>query len=106
MSAINIELLRIFIIFIIMLILIGLYYILVTRNLIRILLGLEIISKAVILAIIVVGYVTNNLALAQSLAIIIIIVEVFVVAVAAGVIIRIHKHTGSVDARNIKNLKG
>jgi len=106
MSTPNMEVLKIFIPFIVMLIIIGFYYVLMTKNLIRILLGLEIITKAAILAIIVAGYVTNNMAMAQSLVIIIIIIEVFVIAVAAGVIIHIYKQTGSVDVRSIRNLKG
>lgn len=106
MNMTNMEILKIFIPFVVMLIVIGFYYILATKNLIRILLGLEILTKAAILAIIVVGYVTNNMSLAQSLVIIIIIIEVFVIAVAAGVIIHIYKNTGSVDVRNIRNLKG
>lgn len=106
MSAENTEILRIFIPFIILLLIAGFYFILATRNLIRILLGVEIITKAALLAIILAGYVTNNIALAQSLAIIMIIIEVFVVAVAAGIIIQIYKKTGSVDARNIRNLRG
>jgi NADH:ubiquinone oxidoreductase subunit K len=106
MSATNVEILNIFIPFIILLLIIGFYYILATRNLVRILLGVEIITKAALLSIIVAGYVTNNLPLAQSLAIIMIIIEVFVVAIAAGIIIQIYKKTGSVDARNIRNLRG
>jgi len=106
MSATNVDILGTFIPFIILLLIIGFYYILATRNLIRILLGVEIITKAALLAIIVAGYVTNNMPLAQSLAIIMIIIEVFVVAIAAGIIIQIYKKTGSVDARNIRNLRG
>ena len=106
MSNANMEILRIFIPFIILLLIIGFYYILATRNLIRILLGVEIITKAALLAIIVAGYITNNIPLAQSLAIIMIIVEVFVVAIAAGIIIQIYKRTGSLNARNIRNLRG
>jgi NADH-ubiquinone/plastoquinone oxidoreductase chain 4L. len=106
MSATNMEILRVFIPFVILLLIIGFYYILATRNLVRILLGVEIITKATLLSIIVVGYVTNNMLLAQSLAIIMIIIEVFVIAVAAGIIIQIYKVTGSVDARNIRNLRG
>jgi len=106
MSATNMEILRVFIPFVILLLIIGFYYILATRNLVRILLGVEIITKATLLSIIVVGYVTNNMPLAQSLAIIMIIIEVFVIAVAAGIIIQIYKTTGSVDARNIRNLRG
>ena len=106
MSTANVEILKIFIPFFILLLIIGFYYMLATRNLIRILLGVEIITKAALLAIIVVGYVTNNIPLAQSLAIIMIIIEVFVIAVAAGIIIQIYKRTGSVDTRNIRNLRG
>jgi NADH:ubiquinone oxidoreductase subunit K len=106
MTTTNLEVLRISIPFIILLLIVGFYYILATRNLIRILLGVEIITKAALLTIIVVGYVTNNIPLAQSLAIIMIIIEVFVISVAAGIIIQIYKRTGSVDARNIRNLRG
>lgn len=106
MSTANVEILKLFIPFVILLLIIGFYYILATRNLVRILLGVEIITKAALLSIIVVGYVTNNMPLAQSLAIIMIIIEVFVIAVAAGIIIQIYKLTGSVDARNIRNLRG
>jgi NADH:ubiquinone oxidoreductase subunit K len=106
MSTANVEILKLFIPFVILILIIGFYYILATRNLVRILLGVEIITKAALLSIIVVGYVTDNMPLAQSLAIIMIIIEVFVVAVAAGIIIQIYKVTGSVDARNIRNLRG
>jgi NADH:ubiquinone oxidoreductase subunit K len=106
MSTANVEILKLFIPFVILLLIIGFYYILATRNLVRILLGVEIITKAALLSIIVVGYVTDNMPLAQSLAIIMIIIEVFVIAVAAGIIIQIYKVTGSVDARNIRNLRG
>ncbi len=106
MSNANVEILKLFIPFVILLLIIGFYYILATINLVRILLGVENITKAALLSIIVVGYVTDNMPLAQSLAIIMIIIEVFVIAVAAGIIIQIYKLTGSVDARNIRNLRG
>ncbi len=106
MSEINVRILEIFVPFIVMLIVTGFYYILATRNLIRILLGAEIITKAITLAIVVVGYVTNNIPLAESLAVIVIITEVFVMAIAAGIIIQIYRHTGSVDARYIRNIRG
>jgi NADH-quinone oxidoreductase subunit K len=106
MIATNIEILKLSIPFIGLLIIIGLYYILATRNLIRILLGVEIITKGALIAIIAAGYVTNNMAVAQSLAIIMIIIEVFVIAIAAGIIVQIYRRTGSVDARNIRNLRG
>jgi NADH:ubiquinone oxidoreductase subunit K len=84
----------------------AIYCILTTKNLIRILIGVELLTKAVTLLIILGGYVTARPALAQALVIALIIVEVVVIAVAAGLVIGIFRHNGSLDTRNIKNLKG
>jgi len=91
---------------IIMLFIAGLYCILVTRNLMRVLIGLELLTKAVTLLLIVAGYVTNRGALAQAIVITLIVIEVVVIAVMAGVILSIYRHTGSLDAQNVKTLKG
>ena len=97
---------RVSAVFVIMLLVTGFYYLLLTRNLVRILIGLEFLTKAVTLAIIVAGYATGNTALAQSFAILVITIEVFVIAVAAGVVIRIYKKTDSLNVKNITELKG
>lgn len=91
---------------IIMLFIAGLYCILVTRNLMRVLIGLELLTKAVTLLLIVSGYVTGRGALAQAVVITLIVIEVVVIAVMAGVILSIYRHTGSLDAQNVKSLKG
>jgi len=85
---------------------IGLYCILVTYNLIRVLIGLEILIKAVTLLIIAVGYITGREALAQSLVITIIVIEVVLITVAVGVVLGIRSHNDSLDVRKIRNLKG
>ncbi len=95
-----------FSIFVIMLFVIGIYCILATFNLIRVLIGLEILIKAVTLLIIVVGYITGSLALAQSLVITLIVIEVVIVTVTVGVILGIHTNNNSLDVRKIRNLKG
>ena len=84
----------------------GLYCILVTRNLMRVLIGLELLTKAVTLLLIVAGYATGKTALAQAIVITLIMIEVVVMAVMAGVILSIYRHTGSLDASNVKSLKG
>lgn len=99
-------LLKLCMVFIPMLIIIGFYCIIATRNLIRTLIGLEILTKAVTLLIILAGYVTGRTALAQTLAITLIIIEVVVMVVAAGVIVNIFRHNDSLDVRNLRNLKG
>jgi len=93
-------------VFIPLLFIIGMYCVIATRNLIRTLIGLEILMKAVTLLIILAGHVTNRMALAQTLVITLIVIEVVVMVVAAGVIINIFRHNNSLDARNLQNLKG
>ncbi len=84
----------------------GLYCLLVTRNLIRALIGLEIIIKAVTLLIITVGFYSGQSAFAQAMVITLIVVEVVIMTVAVGVVIGIHRRCGSLDTHNIRNLKG
>ena len=92
--------------FIIMLFIAGLYCILVTRNLVRVLIGLELLTKGVTLLLILGGYMTGRTALAQCLVITLIVIEVVIMAVMAGIILSIYRHTGSLDASNLRSLKG
>lgn len=85
---------------------VGFYYIMVTFNLIRVLIGLEILTKAVTLLLIVAGYVSGCQSLAQTLVITLIVIEVVVITVAAGVIMCLFRHNNSLDTRRIRNLKG
>lgn len=84
----------------------GLYYLLVTTNLIRAIIGLELITKSVTLGLILAGKLTGNVGTAQSLAITVIVVEVVVMVVAVGLILAVHKQTGGVDTRQLRNIKG
>jgi multisubunit Na+/H+ antiporter MnhC subunit len=92
--------------FIVPLIVAGVYCLVATRNFIRALIGLEIITKAATLLIVVAGYASGRLALAQALVITLIVVEVVVISVAAGIVQRIYGINESLDIRKIRNLKG
>ncbi|MBU4198900.1 MAG: NADH-quinone oxidoreductase subunit K [Verrucomicrobia bacterium] len=94
------------IIFIILLSVTALYCMLVSRNLIRILIGLELLIKAVTLLIALTGYLTGRMALAQTFIITLIVIEVVVIAIAAGIVIGAHRHNQSLDVRTLRNLKG
>lgn len=93
-------------IFMIMLFVIGIYCVLFTYNLVRALIGLEILIKAVTLLIILCGFVSGHLALAQTIVITMIIIEVVAMTVGVGIVIGIHKFNDSLDVRKIRNLKG
>lgn len=94
------------VIFVILLAVTALYCILFSRNLIRILIGLELLIKAVTLLIALAGYIIGNMALAQTLIITLIVIEVVVIAVAAGIVIGAQRHNQSLDVRTLQNLKG
>lgn len=76
----------------------GLYALLVTRNLLRVLMGLELLTKAVTLLLVLAGYATGRALFTQSLVITLIVVEVVVIAVAAGLVVNVHRVHGSLDA--------
>ncbi len=84
----------------------GLYCLLVTRNLLRAIIGLELLIKAVTLLMIVAGYVTGRTALTQAFVITIIVVEVVIAAVAGGIGLRVFRFNDSLDVRELRKLKG
>ncbi|TBR17407.1 NADH-quinone oxidoreductase subunit K [bacterium] len=95
-----------FFIFVIMLFIIGFYCLLVTFNLIRALIGIELLMKAATLLIIVVGYATGYTAFAQALVITLIVVEVAIITVAMGIILGLYRNNKTLDTRKLRNLKG
>ena len=90
----------------ILLFVIGLYYMLVTYNMVRVLIGFEIIVKAATLLLVTAGYMTKHIALVQALVITLIVIEAVLVAVAIGIVLGLHEKNDSLDTRRIRTLKG
>lgn len=84
----------------------GLYCILVTSNMIRMLIGVELLTKAVTLLLVLAGYITGRQALTQDLIITLIVIEVVVIAVGAGIIIGAHERNSSLNVTHLRDLKG
>jgi NADH-quinone oxidoreductase subunit K len=84
----------------------GVYCMLVSRNLLRLLIGVEIISKGVLLALVSAGQAVGRMGAAQGFAITAIAVEVVVVAVALGLVVRAYGAHGSLDVWKLNNLRG
>jgi multisubunit Na+/H+ antiporter MnhC subunit len=91
---------------IVLLIVTGLYCLVVTQNLIRLLIGLEILTKAVTLLLVTSGFVTGWIAITQSMTITLIIIEVVIVVVASGIIIGVCNHNRDLDIKKLRKLKG
>lgn len=93
-------------IFFVLLLVDGLWCMLATRNLLRILIGLEVLMKSVTFFLIVAGYLSGRMALAQAMVITVIVIEVVVVVAAAGIILGFFRATDTLSVKNARDMKG
>ena len=89
-----------------MLFFIGVYAMAASRNLLRMLIGLEVSSKGCMLAFVAAGAATGNINMVQALLMIMIGVEAAVVAVGLVLIIRAYRQHGNVDITKLNDLRG
>jgi len=85
---------------------IGFYCMLAARSIVRQLIGLEIVSKGAMLAVISAGALTNNLVYAQAILITMIVIEVVVVATGLALLVKNFRLHGAADIWNLDSLKG
>ena len=93
----------IFLIAIVLTAVIGIYCIVVTKNLIRVLIALEVLNKSATLMLALAGALSSQMARAESFIIALIIVEVVVTAVGAVIVIASHARSGSVNYIDVKH---
>lgn len=84
----------------------GLLGLLARRNLIKLLIAIEVIGKGVSLLLLSTGSAKGHVLTAQALVITFIVVEVSLVATALALIINIYRHTKGLDVRKLAQLKG
>ena len=77
-----------------------------THNMIKIIIAVELMMKAVTLILAFAGYLTNNFALMQAFIVTMIVIEVVIAVVAAGIIVSYYRNNGNMDPRNMNKLKG
>jgi len=92
--------------FAVLLFVIGIYSLLITRNMLRILIGVEILAKGVTLLLVTAGYLTGRTNVMQPIIITMIVVEAVIIAVAAGIVIAAYRQNGTVNTGEMCNLKG
>lgn len=91
---------------VVLLLMVGFYGLLITRNLIKIVLVLQILVKAVIIALVLAGKASGNLGLGQSLAATVIVADTIVAVVALALAIQVRKRVGTLDLAKISSLRG
>ena len=85
---------------------IGLYGLLVLRNLVKLIIALQILVKAAILVLIVAGNSSDQINLSQSMAVTVIVADTVVAVVALALVIQIRRQLGTVDVRDLSKLRG
>jgi len=84
----------------------GLYLLLKTHNMLRIIIAIEIVMKAITLLLVFAGLMNGKMALTQAFIITVILVEVVVAVVAAGVAINLYRHNGDMEISRLNKLNG
>lgn len=84
---------------------IGFYALLVSRNLIKVLVGLQVLGKGALLALVMAGYVRGQVNLAQSLALTVIVADTIVAVVGMALAVQIRHHLGTLDIHAIAKMK-
>ena len=105
----NLESLILFKLYIIMmpiLFIIGMFAIMTTKNIVAIIIGIEIMTKGVTLLLATSGYFSGKPEITQNFIIVMIIIEVVILTIASGLIVNIAKKYDSLSTKNIRNLKG
>lgn len=77
----------------------GFYGLLITRNLIKVVMVLQILVKAVILALVLAGKVGGNPGLGQAAAATVIVADTIVAAVGLALAVQVRRRFGTLDGR-------
>jgi NADH-quinone oxidoreductase subunit K len=85
---------------------VGLYGLMVTRNLIKVVVALQILVKAALLGIVLAGNLNGAVNLAQSLAITVIVADTIVAVIGLSLAVQIRRHLGTLDVKALSQLRG
>jgi NADH-quinone oxidoreductase subunit K len=85
---------------------IGFYGLMACRNLIKIVIALQILVKAALLGLITAGSISGKVNLGQSIAITVIVADTVVAVVGMALAIQVRRRMGTLDVNKLSNLRG
>lgn len=92
--------------FMFVILLIGFFTLILSKNMVRMIIGIELMARASTFLFVYYGYVQGKTGLSQALVVTIILVEVVVTAIALALIVNIFKLNGSLNTKYLNRLKG
>jgi NADH:ubiquinone oxidoreductase subunit K len=84
---------------------IGLYGLLITRNLIKVVVALQVLVKGALLALVVAGTASGKINLGQSLAVMVIVVDTVVAVIGLALALQVKRRMGTLDVKELSTLK-
>lgn len=84
----------------------GLWCILAQRNMIKILIGIELLARGVTLCFVAAGYGLGLGGVAQAATVVVITIDAVVVAIALALAVNAYRHYGAIDTRRLTRLRG
>lgn len=84
---------------------VGIYGLLITRNLIQVVVALQILVKGVLLALIVAGRVAGQVAVSQSLALTVIVADTIVAVLGLALAVQVRRSFGTLDLKALTTLR-
>lgn len=85
---------------------VGFYGLLITRNLIKVVMVLQVLIKAVVLALVLAGKLGGNPGLGQSTAATVIVADTIVAVVGLALAVQVRRRFGTLDVPQISTLRG
>lgn len=84
---------------------IGLYALMITRNLIKVVIALQIMVKGAMLALILAGRLAGQINLGQSMAVTVIVADTIVAVIALALAVQVRRHFGTLDIKALSTLR-
>lgn len=85
---------------------IGLYGLLITRNLIKLVIALQLLGKGAVLALVVAGNASGQVALSESIAATVIVADTIVAVMGLALAVQIKQRMGTLDVKLLSELRG
>jgi NADH-quinone oxidoreductase subunit K len=85
---------------------IGLYGLLISRNLIKLVIALQILVKAALLGLVLAGDMSTQINLSQSLAITVIVADTVVAVIGMALAVQVRRQIGTMDVTALSKLRG
>lgn len=85
---------------------VGLYGLLVVRNLIKVVVALQLLVKGMLLALVAAGKASGQVQVAQSLALTAIVADTVVAVIGLAIAVQVRRVSGTLDLKKLSNLRG